>query len=278
MGAEADISFAKNPGFEGGKSSITPRNIYDGGACVQLNLLGISGSPRKGNSEYLLEKAMKAAEKVAQEQIESTFYSIRGKKIGPCIACSRCIEKLEGECSIKDDFQELRDLWLSADIILYSVPVYHMSIPGQLKCFVDRLGNSNFGRYMQLFPPGEEKLPKLLKVIGSITQGIHIHSGQEHTLTDLINHALIMQCIPVTGDMWEAYIGCGGWTSNAGERDALQQQYNENKYDAVIAVKAAESVGKRAAETALIVYDGVEKNRSKLGQDPAYKPLLDHRG
>ena len=29
-----------------------------------------------------------------------------------------------------------------ADAHLYSVPVYHVGIPGQVKCFIDRLGNT----------------------------------------------------------------------------------------------------------------------------------------
>ncbi len=119
-----------------------------------------------------------------------------------CQACAK-----DGECIIKDDFQELLEKWIEADVILYSVPVYHMGMPAQLKAFLDRLGNSLFGRYVKNFSPDAVTLPRSLKVIGSIAQGAHIFSGQEHTITDLINHALIMGCVPVTGDMWEAYIG-----------------------------------------------------------------------
>lgn len=241
-------------------------------------MLGVCGSPRKGNSDFLLEQAMKAAEEVAPGKIDRMYFTVRGKNIGPCIACSRCIEKLEGECSIKDDFQELRDMWLAADIVIYSVPVYHMSIPAQLKCFIDRLGNSNFGRYLKYFPEGEEKLPKFLKAIGAISQGLHIHSGQEHTLTDLINHALIMQCVPVTGDLWHSYIGCGGWTSGNGDRDALEKQFNDHHFDAEIAVKSARDVGKRAAEIAIIIRSGVAASSEMLKRDPVYSILLNRLG
>lgn len=240
----------------------------------KLQVLGISGSPRKGNSEYLLQHALEAARNVQPQDLECNEYSFRRKIMGPCIACGYC-EKNGGECSVKDDFAALRRLWMGADVIIYSVPVYHMSMPGQVKCFIDRLGNSLFGEFKHLFKPGEEALPKLLKVIGSIAQGVHISSGQEHTLTDLINHALIMQSIPVTGDMWHSYIGCGGWTSNDIDRRALQNQYEREHYDALVAVKSARDVGKRAVETSLLLHAGIQVRKAELCKDPAYKPLLD---
>lgn len=238
-----------------------------------LNILGISGSPRKGNSEYLLDKALDAACDSAPGA-QRQQYSVRGKKFSPCVACGKCGEN-GGTCIIKDDFAELRDLWHSADVIIYSVPVYHMSIPGQLKCFIDRLGNETFGRYTKLFEPGKEKLPKLMKVVGSIAQGIHFSSGQEHTLTDLINHALLMQCIPVTGDMWQAYIGGVGWTANDPARDALEKQMDRNEYDAMLAVQSARDIGKRAAELALIIREGGIHRKMELTKDPVYKPFTD---
>lgn len=240
----------------------------------KLKVLGISGSPRRGNSEYLLKQALEAAQSAQLLDLECSEYSFRRTQMGPCMACNRCVEN-GGECITKDDFAGLRDLWLEADVVIYSVPVYHMSMPGQVKCFIDRLGNSLFGRYKHLYPPGEESLPKLLKVIGAITQGIHISSGQEHTLTDLINHALIMQSVPVTGDLWQSYIGCGGWTSNDIDRSALQNQCAREHYDAVAAVKAARDIGKRAVEICLLLQAGVRARKAELALDPAYKPLLD---
>lgn len=171
-----------------------------------MRILGISGSPRKGNSDYLLAQALDAGAEAAGPDVVVDYWSVRGKKLRPCTACFRCAD-LGGECSIADDFQAARDLWVAADVVIYAVPVYHMGIPGQLKCFIDRLGNSLFARYAGLFPPGTESLPKHLKVIAGIAQGIHIFSGQEATLTQLVNHALLMQCVPSSGDMWQCYIG-----------------------------------------------------------------------
>lgn len=241
---------------------------------VQVKVLGISGSPRKGNSLFLLTQALDAAAGVSSGEVDCTVYSLRGKKFNPCVSCFRCGD-LKGECAIRDSFQELRDLWVAADVIIYSVPVYHMGIPGQLKCFIDRLGNSLFGRYRDLFPAGVNGLPKQLKVIGSIAQGVHMCSGQEHALTDLLNHTMLMQCVPVTGDMWESYIGAGGWTSDDIECDALARQSERGHADAAILVKAARDLGKRATEIALILKWGGLQLKGKLEADPIYSPFIE---
>lgn len=240
----------------------------------ELTVLGICGSPRVGNSHYLLEEALQAAAAACPSGMRVLRWSVRGKKLAPCLSCFRCGE-LAGECVIQDGFQEGRDLWLEADVVLYSVPVYHMGLPGQLKCFIDRLGNSLFARYRSLFPPGVDSLPRQLKVVGAIAQGVHLCSGQEHTLTDLINHALLMQCLPVTGDMWEAYIGAAGWTTNDIDRAALVRQLEAGVDSARLLVKAARDVGRRAVETALLVRAGTLACRERLAADPVYRPLLE---
>jgi len=238
-----------------------------------IHVLGICGSPRKGNSHYLLEKALEAAREVAPGEVETELYSIRGKKFAPCVSCFRCGE-LQGECVIKDDFQELREKWVKADVIIYSVPVYHMGIPAQLKAFIDRLGNSLFGRYSNLFKE-EAKLPKSLKVVGAIAQGAHLYSGQEHTLTDLINHALVMGCIPVTGDVWETYIGAGAWTYNDSSRNVLAEKSEEDGLDMRVALRGTTSLARRAVELAFILKSGGKEEAKRLETDPIYVPFLE---
>lgn len=237
-----------------------------------IKVLGICGSPRKGNSQYLLEKALEAAQKAAPGEVETELYSIRGKKFAPCISCFKCGDQ-QGECILKDDFQELREKWVEAGVVIYSVPVYHMGIPAQLKAFLDRLGNSLFGRYAGLFD-GEANLPRSLKVIASIAQGAHLFSGQEHTITDLINHALIMGCVPVTGDMWEAYIGAGAWTYNEVGRNVLAENEENGSLDTRVALRGAESIGRRAAELALILKAGGLANANRFSGEPVYQPFL----
>lgn len=235
-----------------------------------VRLLGICGSPRElGNSRYLLEHALAAADGVAAGRVESDLSSFARKDVGPCISCFRCEEL--GDCAIEDDFQELRDAWMAADAIIYSVPVYHMGVPGQLKCFIDRLGNT-------LCMEEGGGPTKLLKAVGVVAQGDCIFSGQEQVMIWLINHAVLMGCIPVAGDPWQSYLGAAGWTRNELGKDSLQRLYESGEEDAQIAVAAAESLGRRVTEMALLLKAGGAAFRDVLATDGAYAFFLGRLG
>ena len=233
-----------------------------------LVILGINGSPRDGNSLFLLKEALQASREVDPERVQVEEYSFRGKKFNPCVGCFRCVEeKSLGECVIKDDFQRLRDLWLKADVILYSVPVYHVGIPGQVKCFIDRLGNT-INRYYRLTSP------RFLKVIGAIAQGTHFAAGQELAVTFLLHHAVLKNCLPVSGDGWESYLGACGWTRTDRSKDAIRKLHEAGEADAEVAIRSSRSLGKRAAELALILRAGGKQMEEVLRRDPSYRPFL----
>lgn len=231
-----------------------------------VKLLGISGSPRKmGNSRYLLERALAAAEEVAPKSLESELYSFAGKEIAPCIACYRCREL--GDCVTEDDFQELRDKWAAADAIIYSIPVYHMGIPGQLKCFIDRLGHHLFAYYGGV-------ISKNLKTVGVVVQGSHIFAGQEQVMTTLMNHAVLMGCVPVAGDPWQSYIGAAGWTRHNSRKDSLHRLHDEGEADVEVSVTAVESLAKRVVKMTMVIKAGGEACRDMLAEDGNYGPFL----
>lgn len=232
----------------------------------RVRLLGICGSPRKaGNSWYLLEQAVAAAKQAAPDNVDIELYSIAGKEIASCVGCYRCREL--GDCSIDDDFQKLRDKWAVADAIIYAVPVYHMGIPGQLKCFIDRLGNTLFSYY-------GGRISKNLKTVGVVVQGSHIFAGQEQVMGTLINHAVLMGCIPVSGDPWQSYIGAAGWTRANSRKDSIRGLHADGEEDAEVAVAAAESLGQRVVEVALMVKSGGVVCRDMLAKDTIYDAFL----
>lgn len=243
----------------------------------KIRLLGICGSPRKGNSLFLLQQAFDEVLKAYPHEVKEEIYVFGQTPFAPCDACG-AHRRLKGECRIKDGFQELRDKWLDADGIIYSLPVYHMSIPGQVKCFIDRLGNS-LGYYFSdyLTQEGEEpvyRMPRLMKAMGAITQGSHIFAGQEHAQAFINTHAILMRCVPVAGDLWESYIGAGGWTEVSPKVSALKTLLEEGRPDVQIAVRSARALGKRVVEMAMIIREGVRSNEALLSKDPSYRPLL----
>jgi multimeric flavodoxin WrbA len=235
-----------------------------------MHVLGLCASPRQGNSEFLLDKALEIA---SGPGTQVKRFSLGRKPLAPCDACG-AHKALKGECRIKDSFQEMRDLWLEADVVIYSFPVYHMGIPAQLKSFLDRLGNS-LGFYFQKEEPRTYQIPRLMKTMGFITQGAHLYGGQDLALSYMLNHALLMRCIPVPGDLPDSYIGAGGWTGGQPGQKGLQELYGQGDRDALIAVKSAQQVMRRALEAALILKAGLKEQAQSLESDGHYEFVLD---
>lgn len=231
-----------------------------------VRVLGISASIRHGNSEYLLKRALKAAEEAAPGLVETEFYSMAGRIISPCIHCLACLD--HRDCILRDDFKELMEKWLEADAVIYSIPVFHLGIPAHFKAFIDRLGQTLFARY-------QDRPPKFLKVIGVISQGTDLGGGEELTAIQVITHALVMGGIPIAGDPPESYIGALGWTKRSPLPDSIARLEEQGDFDAKTTIRAAESLGRRVALTALIVKNGVAALSELLSRDPSYQWYLE---
>lgn len=111
-----------------------------------MKILGISCSPRKGkNTDTLLGEVLRGAE---ENGSDIDFFSVVGKKIGPCDGCWACAE--DGVCHIKDDMQALYDLMKSADGIVFGTPVFFFDVTAQAKAIIDRsIALQPFGEPLQ---------------------------------------------------------------------------------------------------------------------------------
>jgi multimeric flavodoxin WrbA len=155
---------------------------------MTIRVLGISGSPRRGNTEILVKAALSEAEKRGA-QIE--YVSLAGKTINPCRHCDKCPVE-ETICIQVDSMQELYRKLLAADGVIIGSPVYVGSVTAQLKAMMDRcraLGRKS----------SKEMKPKALrmKVGGAIAVASGRHAGQEnvlHTIRTFFSH---MDMIPV---------------------------------------------------------------------------------
>ena len=225
-----------------------------------LTILAINGSPRrKNNTSIILEEAIKGAQEVDTVQVD--LFEFASKRIegcrGDCITyCQR-----EGKCVIKDDFNGLMEMWIPADGILFAAPVYHMGPPGQVKCAVDRLGNVQFS-YLK------GNLPRYNKVCGPIVQGSSRWGGQEITLQFFIEHFLLMNCIPLTGDMPKSYLGVAGYAPTW-ERDSILKD--------PIGLENARNLGRRVAETARIIRAGRDALEREIPDIYFYEKIFDRR-
>jgi multimeric flavodoxin WrbA len=99
-----------------------------------IKIIAIMGSPRKGNTDTLVQQAIKGAEEMGAE-VE--YIKLRKLKIGDCVACEACAKNMK--CKLKDDMQPLYQLLEEAQGIILGSPTYFYSVTGTVKCFLDRL-------------------------------------------------------------------------------------------------------------------------------------------
>ena len=98
-----------------------------------MKIIGICGSPRKGNTETLLIEALKGA-KGANADVELIL--LREKNIKLCGGCLTC-EKT-GKCHINDDMQEIYKKMLESDAIIFGSPTYYNNVTALFKNLIDR--------------------------------------------------------------------------------------------------------------------------------------------
>jgi multimeric flavodoxin WrbA len=99
-----------------------------------ITLLGIAGSPRRGgNTETLLDHFIAGAES-GGARTEKVV--VARQDIGVCIGCNNCFTT--GRCALRDDFQNLYDKLIAADVIVLAAPLYFWNLPAHTKALIDR--------------------------------------------------------------------------------------------------------------------------------------------
>ena len=154
-----------------------------------MNILILSGSPRKGgNTELLVDAFAKGAS--AQHHME--IVSVRDYKVNPCLGCNACANerhesllsdgrvqpsvaegnaciKNNGICVQKDDMAAIYEKMSQADMLVIASPVYFYGISAQLKAVIDRfhnpIRNSFHIKKMALLLVGAAMLPELFDAI-----------------------------------------------------------------------------------------------------------------
>jgi multimeric flavodoxin WrbA len=92
--------------------------------------LFISGSPRKGNTEYILNKVFDSVEG------EKELILLREKNIKHCLGCLSC--GATKKCAINDDMTDIYGKIENADVIVLGTPNYYDNVSGLFKDFIDR--------------------------------------------------------------------------------------------------------------------------------------------
>lgn len=220
---------------------------------VPLRLLAVCGSPRnKSNSGKVLEKAVEGALEAGNVEVE--YYHFNKKKIEACTACSAYCKKNK-DCVYKDGFQEFAEKWCRAEAVIWAVPVYTMAGPGLTRALMDRLGQVFFSNRFEEVRQGKP-LPRLLKASGVIAQGSSRWGTQEIVLEGMNEHFVLMDCVPVCGDMPHSHIGVAGHIPDKTEPTDDEGLFTDSRI-----------LGRRVAETGKILKIGRLAIAGSLGDE-----------
>lgn len=98
-------------------------------------ILVINGSPNKnGHTKTIVEKILSTIDEGKSIITKVDCYSL---EIKPCIDCKYC-SSVKGQCSIKDNMEEIYSLLKESDFIILAAPMYFGMFPAPLKALIDR--------------------------------------------------------------------------------------------------------------------------------------------
>lgn len=97
-----------------------------------MKILAICGSPREGNTEFMLNTILDEI-----KGHEKEIVLLRDKKIEHCTGCDACYNQGE-DCYINDDMKELVSKLLESDLIILGTPNYFKNVSSLMKTFMDR--------------------------------------------------------------------------------------------------------------------------------------------
>ncbi len=104
----------------------------------QMKILGICGSPRNGNTEWMIERVLEAARNAGAETEHILIKDWDIRLCTGCLTCEMTDKQTPGVCVIKDDMEAILGKMLAADAFVFGTPVYFYMLSGLLKNFMDR--------------------------------------------------------------------------------------------------------------------------------------------
>lgn len=230
---------------------------------MRTNVLGLAFSPRHGNTELLVQEALKGAREL---KVETDFYSVAGKAINACNACYQCFTSATSKksCpSFTDAFDEMLPRVMAADGIIIGSPVYYMGVTAQLKAFMDRSMSIEALGYAWRN-----------KVLGCITIGYDRCGGQETAVKNIQNWAMMQDMILVGLGPERPSRGIGGYTGVMAVQgfpypvlSALPEALSAVKKDK-IGMNAARCLGRRVAEISKVVKAGFQLQKDEIWYPP----------
>lgn len=236
-----------------------------------IKILGISGSPRKANTELAISIALDAAKELLPEGIETELISLAEKKINPCDGCYQCYGFHKGAtweniCYLhNDDVAEVYKKIVSAHGIIIGSPSYAFDISAKLKALFER--GAPFCHY------SSSRLSGALshKVIGGIIVAFERRGGQESALSSIhrwalaIGSSFVVGARPYPSDPPPQASFLGGLVDNCDSKtplskDGIMPETSRIRppLSGILNIRSLRNLGKTVAEGAMIVKKGME--------------------
>jgi multimeric flavodoxin WrbA len=175
-----------------------------------IRILGISGSPRKMATDFLVQEALRIARE--EYAAETDYFSAKGKALKFCTHCDFCMEQKDG-CVHKDDISsELYNKMIWADAWIMGTPVYQGTVSAQIKTIMDRC-RAVVTKDTKVF---------LNKVGMGIAAGGDRIGGQEPAIQTILNFYVINGMIPVGGGAFGANLGGTFWSKDKGSEGVAE--------------------------------------------------------
>lgn len=242
---------------------------------MKVKILGISGSPRKGNTETAVQVALDAAKEISNE-VETELLSLASLKINPCEGCYSCYGFNKGAdwehiCYVhKDDAAFVFKKMVEADGIIIGSPSYAFNISAKLKALFER--GAPFCHY------AASKLSGALshKVVGGIVVAFERRGGQESALSSIHHFAMAIGSSFVVGSRpfpsdpppQASFLGglvdtCDSLRSLSKDGILPESSRTRPPISGIFNLRSLRNIGKTVAEGALIVKTGMEALREK---------------
>ncbi len=100
-----------------------------------MNITAVLGSPRENGITSTISNAF--IDTAASLGAQTSTYVLNKMHFKGCQGCQACKTK-KNHCVLKDDLTNVFEDIKTADIIVFSTPVYFWDVTGQFKCFFDR--------------------------------------------------------------------------------------------------------------------------------------------
>ena len=103
-----------------------------------MKVIGVCGSPRKGNTEWMLRTLLDEIQRCGAETEMLLLRKMDVKMCRGCLTCEKGGKARKGDCIIKDEMTAVYPKLIAADAIVLATPGYMEMLSGLLKNFLDR--------------------------------------------------------------------------------------------------------------------------------------------